>query len=86
MESEVAILPLPMLHAGRLVHAPTGPIDPDYDDLRIFKEAAIKGVKRAVKAGSKKLLVVLPGEMTVSLLGVFEALYSVRMALFLSIK
>jgi leucyl aminopeptidase len=45
----------------RLVFAPTGPLDRDYDDVRLFSEAAGRGVKRAVAAGASRIvLVVLP--------------------------
>ncbi|XP_044271460.1 putative aminopeptidase W07G4.4 [Tribolium madens] len=80
LESEIAILPVPGLPAKRLVHSPTGKIDPDYDDVRVLKNAALKGMKRALKAGiSKPLLVVEEtrfenGEL-VTLLGALEAVY-----------
>jgi len=81
LETEIAVLPVPDLPAGRLVYAPTGPLDPDYDDVRSLKETAAKGVKRALKAGIRKLLLVLEECPTyenselVTLLGVLEALY-----------
>ncbi|XP_068896981.1 putative aminopeptidase W07G4.4 [Tenebrio molitor] len=81
LETETAILPLPDLAAKRLVHAPTGPIDPDYDDVRVLKRAAAKGMKRALKAGVKRPLLVLEenpafenGDL-VTLLGALQALY-----------
>lgn len=86
LETETAILPLPDLAAKRLVHAPTGPIDPDYDDVRVLKRAAAKGMKRALKAGVKRPLLVLEenpafenGDL-VTLLGALQALYVVRTA------
>lgn len=48
LRTELAILPLKTI-GSRLVHAPVGPIDLDYDDVRIFKNTAAKGVKRALK-------------------------------------
>ncbi|XP_014221946.1 putative aminopeptidase W07G4.4 isoform X1 [Trichogramma pretiosum] len=75
-----AVLPI-NLPAKRLVYSPTGAINPDYDDVRVFKEAAAKGIKRALKAGVKcPLLVLLPDSRfenveLVTLLGALEALY-----------
>jgi len=62
-----------------------GPIDPDYDDVRIFHKAASAGVKRALKAGSKQPLLVLFGEefkngKLVTILGALDVLYTVRVA------
>lgn len=62
-----------------------GPIDADYDDVRIFKKAASAGVKRAVKAGSKRPLLVLFGEefkngKLVTILGALDVLYTVSVA------
>ncbi|KAF2893997.1 hypothetical protein ILUMI_12175, partial [Ignelater luminosus] len=82
LETEIAVLPLPDLPAGRLVYAPTGPLDPDYDDVRSLQETAAKGLKRALKAGIRKLLVVLEeysnfeNSELVTLLGILEALYT----------
>lgn len=84
LETEIAVLPLPDLPAGRLVYAPTGPLDPDYDDVRSLQETAARGLRRALKAGIRKLLVVLEeypnfeNSQLVTLLGVLEALYMVR--------
>lgn len=83
LESETIILPLDNLNANRLVYAPTGTLNSDYNDVRSFQEAAAKGVKRAVKAGIRKLLIVLEdyakfkNTQLVTLLGVFDALYTV---------
>lgn len=64
----------------RLILAPTGTITP-YHDVRVVKEAAKKGVARALDAGVKKPLLIIPacvdypdGQL-VSMLGAFEALY-----------
>lgn len=71
----------------RCVWSPTGPVNRDYDDVRRYKDAAIKGVKRALKAGSKKPgLVVYTSDkqkdsakfkdaVLVSVLGAMEAVY-----------
>jgi len=56
------VVPVP-LPCTRLVYSPTGPLDRDYDDLRRFAEAAGKGVKRAILAGSKHPLVMVQGTM-----------------------
>jgi len=69
-----------------VVWSPTGPLNRDYDDVRRYKDAADKGIKRALKAGKKKPLLVVDGTdgprsqdyqdaVLVSLLGAFEAIY-----------
>lgn len=83
LESEIGILPAPDLPGKRLVHAPTGKIDPDYDDVRVLKNAAFKGMKRALKAKITKPLLILDatkfenGALAI-LLGALQALYVVR--------
>lgn len=82
-ESEVNVFPLKNLPAGRLIYSPTGKLDPDYDDARVFREAAAKGVRRLLKTGVKRPLVVLPSHEDhskaelVALLGVLNTLYVV---------
>lgn len=82
-ETEIHVFPLKNLPAGRLIYSPTGKLDPDYDDARIFGEAASKGARRLLKAGVKKPLIVLPSHQDhvmaelVALLGVLRALYVV---------
>jgi leucyl aminopeptidase len=51
------------LPCKRLVYAPTGPVDRDYDDLRSFTDAAEGGMKRAQAAGAKRPLLVVTGTM-----------------------
>lgn len=64
-----------------VVHAPTGPVNRDYDDVRRYGEAAASGIKRALKAGSKCPLLVtiatgtFPNAWSVSLLGALHALF-----------
>ncbi|XP_044168294.1 putative aminopeptidase W07G4.4 [Acropora millepora] len=64
-----------------MVYSPTGPVNRDYDDVRCYGEAASKGIKRALKAGSESpLLVTIPGKTfpnswSVSLLGALNELY-----------
>ena len=45
LEAEGAVLPV-QLPAKRLVFAPTGPLNRDYDDVRRFHEAAEKGIQK----------------------------------------
>ncbi|CAH1154254.1 unnamed protein product [Phaedon cochleariae] len=81
LKTELAILPVD-LPAGRVVYSPTGPIDDDYGDVRSFKDSAKAAVKRALKAGIRRPLLVLEGHPRfeqaelVTLLGVLEALYT----------
>lgn len=69
------------LPSKRFVYAPTGPICPDYDDVRSFADAAKKGVSRALKAGIKTPLLVVPNYERfkqvelVTVLGALEELY-----------
>lgn len=72
------------VNGTRLVYSPTGPLNRDQDDVRVFFDAACKGIKRALSAGSKKPLVVLPKSFapfsdfnvdSSSLLGALEAIY-----------
>lgn len=69
------------LPAGRLIYAPTGPLNRDYDDVRRFADAAVAGVKKALKVGVKKPLLVRAPENTfpdadlVTLCGALHALY-----------
>lgn len=70
-----------------VVWSPTGPLDRDYDDVRRYKDAAIKGINRALKANKKAPVIVISNEdnhkrqdeyqdsVLVSLLGALEALY-----------
>lgn len=65
---------------GRLVLSPTGKVTP-YHDAGIVRDAAKKGVLRALDAGAKKPLVVVPNYVDfpdgqlVAILGALEALY-----------
>ena len=49
------------LAGGRLVVAPTGRLDRDFDDVRRFGDAAARGIQRARDAGAVKPLLVLGG-------------------------
>ena len=78
----------PLSHAPLQVFSPTGPLNRDYDDVRRFLDAAVKGMKRTIKAGSKKPVLVVPttyGEqftdaVLVTWLGAFYALYTVSVS------
>lgn len=65
---------------GRLVLSPSGKISP-YHDARVVKDAAYKGMVRALEAGAKKPLLVVqnvvnfPDGQLVGILGALEALY-----------
>jgi len=71
-------VPLP---AGRLIYAPTGPLNRDYDDVRRFADAASAGVKKALKVGVQRPLLVrapdntFPDADLVTLCGALHALY-----------
>ncbi|PNF24595.1 putative aminopeptidase W07G4.4 [Cryptotermes secundus] len=80
VNSEVTVFPCD-LPAGRIISAPTGPLSNDYADVRSFSDAAKKGILRALKAGVKAPLLLLPSHPSfrqselVTLLGALEALY-----------
>merc|ERR1712123_95906 len=66
----------------RFVLSPTGPLNRCEDDVRRFFDAALSGVKRALKAGAKKpLLLVIPDErldqsLLVAIMGAMQGLYT----------
>lgn len=78
---EVVVLKVPGLPGNRLVFAATGPVNRDYDDIRRFSDAASNGIKRALKAGLQRPLLVCPPHSSyekstlVGLLGALQALY-----------
>lgn len=71
----------------RVVYSPLGPLNRDFDDVRRFQDAAISGVTKAIKAGGKRILVVLANEKydfetadyslaaLATVLGAYEAVY-----------
>ncbi|XP_063240194.1 putative aminopeptidase W07G4.4 isoform X2 [Bacillus rossius redtenbacheri] len=69
------------LPCRRLVYSPPGRLVRDYHDVRSVSEAAHSGVKRALEAGAKSPLLVLPdhewfpSSRLASLLGALSALY-----------
>ncbi|KAM9476161.1 putative aminopeptidase W07G4.4 [Clarias gariepinus] len=81
LKDDVVILKVVGLPGDRLVFAPTGPLNRDYDDIRRFSDAAEKGIKRAMKAGMQRPLLVCPPHSAhkkntlVALLGALHALY-----------
>ena len=80
--SEVVVVVSPELPSKRLIFAPTGPLNRDYDDVRRFYDASVQGIKRALSAGCKSpLLVTVKNEkfqlsQRVTLLGALQALYN----------
>lgn len=78
---EVVVLKVFGLPGNRLVFASTGPVNRDYDDVRRFSDAAVKGIKRALKAGMQRPLLVCPphadykSNTLVAALGALQALY-----------
>ncbi|KAK5644652.1 hypothetical protein RI129_005952 [Pyrocoelia pectoralis] len=83
LQTEVGVLPIidgSLLRS--LVYSPISCIDPDYDDVRIVKEAVIKGLKRALLLPTKKLLLVVEefaefeNAQMVGVLAALEALYT----------
>jgi leucyl aminopeptidase len=53
LETNGAVVPID-LPSKRVVYAPTGKLDRDYDDVRRFSEAAEKGIKRLFEYGQPK--------------------------------
>jgi len=69
-----------------VIWSPTGPLNRDYDDVRRYKDAAVKGITRALKGGKESPLLVVDNDnsnnnedyqqsLLVSLLGALEAVY-----------
>ncbi|XDV48706.1 hypothetical protein PO909_018086 [Leuciscus waleckii] len=57
---EVVVVKAPGLPGNRLLFASTGPVNRDYDDIRRFSDAAANGIKRALKTGMQRPLLVCP--------------------------
>ncbi|XP_051897192.1 putative aminopeptidase W07G4.4 [Pristis pectinata] len=81
LEQEVVLVHAPDLPGARVIFSPTGPLNRDYDDVRRFSDAATSGIKRALKAGMVKPILVCPPEglfkdaSLVTVLGALHALY-----------
>ncbi|CAL1614964.1 unnamed protein product [Knipowitschia caucasica] len=79
--AEVVVLRVPGLPGNRLLFASTGPLNRDYDDVRRFSDAAVNGIKRALKTGMQRPLLVCPEHpqykksTLVAALGALHALY-----------
>jgi leucyl aminopeptidase len=58
---EAVLIHCAEIAGGRLIHASTGPIDRDYDDVRNFGDAAAKGIVMAKEAGAKRPLLIVEG-------------------------
>ncbi len=81
---ETQLLIEPDLAGGRLILAPTGPLDRDFDDVRRFADAAGSGILRAKRAGAKAPIILVRGvphhlafahAHEVSVLGALQALW-----------
>ncbi|MEQ2298012.1 hypothetical protein AMECASPLE_000795 [Ameca splendens] len=78
---EVVLIKVPGLPGKRLIFASTGPVNRDYDDVRRFSDAAVNGIKRALKAGMQRPLLVCPphkdykDNALAAALGALHALY-----------
>jgi leucyl aminopeptidase len=58
---QVGLVAGPGVPGGRVVLAPTGPLDRDFDDVRRFGDAARAGVRRARDAGARRVLLAVDG-------------------------
>ena len=81
-EKNVSFIDIIDKNVNRMVYAPTGPVNRDYDDARRYYDAASNGIKRALAAGSKTPVLAFPSETsfehawTVSAFGALQALYT----------
>ncbi|OTF80463.1 aminopeptidase-like protein, partial [Euroglyphus maynei] len=82
---EGGMIVLPSSSFKRLIYTPVGPINRDFDDVRTFMDAATRGLSRALKAGARMPLIILPSingfheqyslfDLSI-LLGVYQILY-----------
>ncbi|NIB44888.1 leucyl aminopeptidase family protein [Pseudomaricurvus alkylphenolicus] len=58
---ETVLIHASELAGGRLIHAPTGPLDRDYDDVRRFADAAASAMAMAKGAGAKNPILLVEG-------------------------
>jgi len=59
--NETVLIHVPELAGGRLIHAPTGPVDRDYDDVRRFADAAASAIDMAKGSGAKNPILLVEG-------------------------
>jgi len=62
VHDQVSVHRVPGVAGGRLVLAPTGPLDRDHDDVRRFGDAARAAIERARDAGAREPLVIVETE------------------------
>ena len=58
---EITLVPAPEVAGGRLILAPTGPLERDYDDVRRVGDAARAGLLCARDAGARRPLLMVTG-------------------------
>lgn len=86
VENDGCLLVVPDTTVKRMVYSPVGTVDRDFDDVRRFRDAAFNGVKRALQAGAKKLVLLIPDSGNskfkaydqydlITVLGALEAVY-----------
>jgi len=77
---KISILPLKN-GFKRMVFAPTGPLNRDYDDVRRFFDAGLNGILKCVEAGCKNPMLVVPNDQRfpcarlVASMGAMQGLY-----------
>jgi leucyl aminopeptidase len=70
-----------IIPSGRLILSPTGVVNRDFDDVRRYVDASDAGIKKAIKTGIKKILLVVvphpdyPNARLASVLGALQTLY-----------
>ncbi|KPM09628.1 aminopeptidase-like protein 6 [Sarcoptes scabiei] len=84
-KTEGGMIVLPNTSFKRLIYSPVGPINRDFDDIRTFVDAATRGLSRALKAGARCPMIILPSNEgipkqyslydLVICLGVYQILY-----------
>ena len=76
----------------RLIYSPVGPVNRDQDDVRRFRDAAYRGIKRALKSKSIRPIICIPFVNSQGInyplydvavvLGAYEVIYTVSRSLF----
>ncbi|MXW74276.1 MAG: leucyl aminopeptidase family protein [Gammaproteobacteria bacterium] len=81
---DAMLIHAPEIAGNRLIHAPTGPLSHDYDDVRNFSDAAAKGIVLAKESGAINPVLLVEGipeevafenAIEVSFLGACQALW-----------